>query len=95
VEGGITHLQYADDTIIMTRDEEKNIVNLKLILFGFESMSEMKINYHKNEVFVIGGSQEREEEIATKFNYKLGRFSMRYLEVPIHIKKFRKKDLQW
>lgn len=57
VEGGLTHLQYADDTVIMIQNTEKDILNLKFILYCFERMSGMKINYHKSEVFVIGGDQ--------------------------------------
>jgi hypothetical protein len=43
----------------MIQMEEESMVNLKLVLYCFESMSEMEINYHKSEVFVIGGGVER------------------------------------
>jgi hypothetical protein len=46
VEGGLTHLQYADDTVLFTQTEI-NITNLKFLLFCFEEVSEMRINYHK------------------------------------------------
>jgi hypothetical protein len=59
VEGGLTHLQYVDDTVVMIQMEEESMVNLKLVLYCFESMSEMEINYHKSEVFVIGGGVKR------------------------------------
>jgi hypothetical protein len=39
----------------------------------------MKINYHKNEVFVIGRDAERQRDIAARFNCKLGSFPMCYL----------------
>jgi hypothetical protein len=39
VEGGLTQLQYADDTILFTEDTESNIVNLKFLLFFFEEIS--------------------------------------------------------
>lgn len=35
VEGGLTHLQYADDTVLFIQNTEVNIVNLKFILFCF------------------------------------------------------------
>lgn len=34
--GGITHLQYADDTIIMTEGDPKSIKNVKFLLYCFE-----------------------------------------------------------
>jgi hypothetical protein len=62
----------------MIHDKEECIINLKFTLYCFESMSEMKINYHKSEMFVLGGDQQRMEEIATKFNYKLGSLPKMY-----------------
>jgi hypothetical protein len=78
----------------MIQNEEVSIVNLKLILYYFESMSGMKINYHKSEVFVMGEDKPRREEIAAKFNCKLGSFPLTYLGIPIHTRKLRKTDLQ-
>jgi hypothetical protein len=93
VEGGITHLQYADDTVLMIQNEE-TIVNLKLILYCFESTSGMKISYHKSEVFVMGEDKTRREDIAAKFNCKLGSFPLTYLGILIHTRKLRKPYLQ-
>jgi hypothetical protein len=94
VDGGLTRLQYADDTTVMIQMEEASVVNLKLILYYFESMSGMKINYHKSEVFVIGGDMETKWEIATSFNCKLGSFPMCHLGILLHTRKLRKQDLQ-
>jgi hypothetical protein len=73
--------------------EEESMVNLKLILYCFESMSEMKINYVKSEVYVIGGDMEMKGEIAARFNCKLGSFPLCYLCIPLHTRKLRKHDL--
>jgi hypothetical protein len=62
--GGITHLQYADDTIIMIQDGDEQLANLKFILMCFEDMSGLKINYHKSEVIVMGRSPERQQRVA-------------------------------
>ena len=40
VEGGLTHLQYADDTIIFLKKTDTNIRNMKFILFCFEARNE-------------------------------------------------------
>jgi hypothetical protein len=54
----------------------------------------MKINYHKNEVFVIGEEEQIQVEIAERLNCKLGQFPLTYLGIPIQIRKLRKCDLQ-
>ena len=52
VEGGLTHIQYADDTVILMDLDDKTIRNTKFLLYCFEWMSGLKINYHKSEVLV-------------------------------------------
>jgi hypothetical protein len=47
---GITHIQYADDTILMVEGNDSSIVNMKFILNCFEWLSGLKINYHKSEL---------------------------------------------
>jgi hypothetical protein len=36
VPGGITHLQYADDTLILIQHDEEPLINLKFLLLCFE-----------------------------------------------------------
>jgi hypothetical protein len=33
--GGLSHLQYVDDTVLMIQNKEESILNLKLILYSF------------------------------------------------------------
>lgn len=54
IPGGISHIQYADDTVIMVDGSDKSIANLKLILYCFEWLTGLLINFHKSEVFVFG-----------------------------------------
>lgn len=56
VEKGISHIQYADDTILMTDGSDSSITNLKIVLYCFEWLSGLKINYHKSEVLFFGFS---------------------------------------
>jgi hypothetical protein len=93
VEGGLTHLQYADDTIIFMEDTESNIVNLKFLLFCFEEMSGLRINYNKSEVFVVGGDGQHAEAFAQAFNCKSDHFPMKYLGIPIDKDRISKKTL--
>jgi mannosylglycoprotein endo-beta-mannosidase len=54
IPGGVTHLQYADDTMILLEPYDEGISNLKLILLCFEDLSGLKINLRKSEVVVVG-----------------------------------------
>jgi hypothetical protein len=83
IPGGITLLQYVDDTIIMIQDDEQQLTNLKFILMCFEDMSGLKINYHKSEVIVMGRSPDRQQRVADQLNCKLGEFPFIYLGLPI------------
>jgi hypothetical protein len=97
IKGGLTHLQYADNTVLMIQDSEESILNLKLLLYCFENMSGMKINYYKSEVYVIGRDSQRMMEVADKLNCKLVVFPMIYLGVSQFWKGLRKVKglLKW
>ena len=47
VDGGLSILQYADDTILFMEHDIEKARNLKLILTAFEQLSGLKINFHK------------------------------------------------
>jgi hypothetical protein len=93
IPGGISHLQYADDTLILIQNSEENIANLKFLLMCFEDMSGLKINYHKSEVIVMGQPLEEQQRIANKLNCKRGSFPFMYLGLPISDRKLRLE--QW
>jgi hypothetical protein len=84
IPGGISHIQYADDTVIMIDTSEQSIRNLKLILYCFEWLTGLKINYHKSEVFIFGAAHE-EESMANMLNCVKGNFPMKYLGIPIRV----------
>jgi hypothetical protein len=81
VDGGLSILQYADDTILFMEHEARN---LKLILAAFEQLSGLKINFHKSELFCFGESQDSAAAYAELFGYGQGKFPIRYLGIPIH-----------
>ena len=72
IHGGISHIQYADDTVIMIDGSNQSILNLKIVLYCFEWLSGLKINFHKSEVFVFGADQSEKERMANMLNCKLG-----------------------
>jgi hypothetical protein len=55
IPNGVAILQYADDTVLCITHDPEKAVNLKLLLYLFERMSGLKINFLKSEVFTVGG----------------------------------------
>jgi hypothetical protein len=60
VEGGISVLQYVDNTILFMEHELQKILNMKLILCIFEQLSGLKNNFHKSELFCFEKAREEE-----------------------------------
>lgn len=83
IPGGISHIQYVDDTVIMVDGSDKSIINLKLILYCFEWLTGLKINFHKSGVFVFGVPQAEKERMANMLNCVLGELPLKYLGIPI------------
>ena len=55
IEGGVAVLQYEDNTVICFEHDPSHAVNLKLLLYAFEMMSGLKVNFHKSEILTVGG----------------------------------------
>jgi hypothetical protein len=83
IEKGISHIQYADDTVLMIDGSDKSIINLKILLYCFEWLSGLKINYHKSEVVFFGISQAEKERKINMMNCKLGELPVKYLGIPV------------
>jgi hypothetical protein len=84
VDGGLSILQYADDTILFMDHDIEKTRNLKLILSVFEHLSGLKINFHKSELFCFSEAQDNVAEYAELFGCGQGQFPIRYLGIPIH-----------
>jgi hypothetical protein len=54
IDNGLSILQYADDAIIFMDNNIEKAKNLKLLLYAFEEVSGLKINYHKMRFSVLG-----------------------------------------
>jgi hypothetical protein len=53
IEKGVVVLQYADDTIICLKHNIKGARNLKMLLYMYELMVGLKINFLKSEIMTI------------------------------------------
>jgi hypothetical protein len=95
IDDGLTHLQYADDTVIFLEADDTCVANLKFILYCLKEMSGLKINYHKSEVIVVGASKEESTKIANCLNCREGELPMKYLGVPVTTTKLYTVDLMY
>lgn len=80
---GVAILQYADDTIICLKQEMEGAVNLKLLLYMYEMMARLKINFNKSEVIMINDEENWGQTYADLFNCQVGFFPIKYPGVPV------------
>lgn len=92
IKGGVAILQYADDTVICFEHDKEAAINLKLLLYLFELMSGLKINFMKSEILCVGGGDEIISFYADLFNCNIGHFPMKYLGVPVSFSNLRALD---
>jgi hypothetical protein len=63
IKKGISMLQYIDDMMLLVENNFSNILHMKFLQYCFEAMSGMSINYHKSEVFIMGGDMMEQERV--------------------------------
>ena len=59
VDGGVSILQYADDTILFMEHDMAKARNMKLILCLFEQLSGLKINFIRARCSALGRPKTR------------------------------------
>ena len=92
VENGIAILQYADDTILCLQDDGDSAQNMKFLLYIFEQMSGLKINFDKSEVIMISQDENKTLRYAELFNCSTGQWPLKYLGVPVCGSRLHIKD---
>jgi hypothetical protein len=92
VDGGLSILQYADDTILFMVHDFEKAVNMKMLLCAFEQLSRLKINFHKSEVYCFGEAKTQEHQYAQLFGCRKGDYPFRYLGLPMHYRKLSMVD---
>jgi hypothetical protein len=83
VDGGVSILQYVDDTILLLDDDLENARNIKFILCLFEQISGLKINFHKSEIYCLGAAKEKAQYYSEIFTFPVADLPMKYLGMPI------------
>ncbi|XP_028118398.1 uncharacterized protein LOC114315964 [Camellia sinensis] len=90
----VSHLQFANDTIIFCEAEWEEIVNIKRMLRCFEVMSSLKINFHKSVVCGIGINDELPHVYTSKLYCLCQKLPHKYSGLPLGANPRRKKTLQ-
>ena len=70
----ISHLLYADDTLIFCQANMEQLKYLSWILMWFEVLSGLKINLNKSEIIPIGTVDNTEELASLNWVVKLDHF---------------------
>ena len=65
---------------------------MKLLLCVFEQLSELKINFHKSEIFCYGEAKDIEDQYIELFRCDACDYPFRYLGIPMHYKKLHNID---
>jgi hypothetical protein len=71
---GIISLQYADDTLLFMQHGYRYDSQLKWPMTCFEKLSEMKINFNKNDLIPVNLDEEESQSYAHIFLLQIGGF---------------------
>ena len=77
----ITHLLFADDTLVFCEPSIDQVSYLSWLLMWFEAMSGLKVNLDKSEIIAVG-RVENVEELALEFSCKVSQLPS-YLGLPL------------
>ena len=102
----ITHLLFADDTLVFCRCSMEEMVHLNWLLLWFEAILELRINLEKSIALVVG-ELENLDELTLELGCKTGTLSTIYLGLTLVMRRnsisvwdgveerFRKKLTLW
>ncbi|RVW37305.1 LINE-1 reverse transcriptase-like [Vitis vinifera] len=78
----ISHLFFADDTIVFCEANKEHLTHLSWILLWFEAASGLRINLDKSEIIPVGVVEEI-EEMAVELGCRVGSLPSQYLGLPL------------
>ncbi|RVX03217.1 LINE-1 reverse transcriptase-like [Vitis vinifera] len=78
----ISHLLFADDTVVFCEAKKEHLLHLSWILFWFEAASGLRINLAKSEVIPVGEVEEV-EMMAAELGCRVGSLPTVYLGLPL------------
>lgn len=87
----VSHLQFADDTIIFCDNSQRQIRLLRCVLHCFKVVSGLKLNLGKSNLFSIGEVPNL-DQLAADLECKQGSFPSSYLGLPLGVK-YKQKEV--
>ena len=78
----ISHLFFADDTIVFCEASKEHLTHLSWILLWFEATSDLRINLAKSEIIPVGEVEEI-EEMTVELGCRVGSLPSQYLRLPL------------
>ena len=78
----ISHLFFADDTVIFCEAKKENLTHLSWTLFWFEAVSGLRINLAKSEIILVGEVEEV-DVMAVELGSRVGSLPSSYLGLPL------------
>ncbi|GKD51406.1 putative RNA-directed DNA polymerase [Tanacetum coccineum] len=79
----VSHLQFADDALILGEWSRSNAMNLSRILTCFHLSSGLKVNFNKSKLYGIGVSNVELNSLASTIGCLASQFPCIYLGLPI------------
>ncbi|GAU41823.1 hypothetical protein TSUD_299890 [Trifolium subterraneum] len=79
----VSHLQFADDTLLLGVESWANVRALHAVLMLFETMSGLKVNFHKSMLVGVNIPESLLGEAASALCCKGGKIPFLYLGLPI------------
>ncbi|GLT59681.1 hypothetical protein SLA2020_324880 [Shorea laevis] len=79
----ISHLQFADDTILISEASEENAWAMKCVMRCFELISGLKVNFDKSWLYGMNVDSEYLGAMASIMNCSVGSIPFKYLGVPV------------
>ena len=78
----VSHLLFADDTLLFCEDNRDQLIFWKWVVICFEVVLGLKINLQKSEIIPVGGV-EKVDRVAAVFGCKVGNLPTNYLGLPL------------
>jgi hypothetical protein len=93
IDKGVAIMQCVDDIVLCITHDPKKAINLKLLRHLFELMSNLKINYQKSEIYLVGGHNIIADTYSSLFGCQVGALPMNYPGVLVTYRTLRVSDL--
>jgi hypothetical protein len=86
-------VQYADDTLLIMKEDAQHLWFLKSLLNSFAQSTGLKVNYQKSQMLPINVTEQKVQRLALTFGCSVGSFPFTYLGLPMGTTKPRMDDL--